>query len=112
MSFYAKIETELSDKKFVICALEELKNRGEITNFRINKVKNVIEVNRDGDMINITQTKTGNFQLAGNARIVRIFSKRLKQFYAYASIKEQLPFDFEIAQESEVAGDIMILLKG
>ena len=36
----------------------------------------------------------------------------LKQIYALESIKDNLPLDFEIAQETEIEGEIKILLKG
>lgn len=111
MSFYTKIKTELKSKKYVICALEELKRRGEITTFV--RVKDRIEVDRDGDKIDITvSSKTGSHEVAGDNRVVRVFSDRLKQLYALESIKDNLPLDFEIAQETETTGEITILLKG
>lgn len=112
MSFYTQIKTELSDKRYIICALEDLKKKGEITNYQVIGKKEKIEVDRDGDIINIQQEKAGNFEVAGDARVVNAFTNRLKQMYAYESIKENLPLDFEIAKESEVSGDIVILLKG
>lgn len=112
MSFYTVIKTQLSNKKYVVCALEELKRRGEITNYVKNDRKETIEVDRDGDLINIVQNREGNFELAGDNRVVSRFSDRLKQIYAYESIKDNLPFDFEITQENETAGEIQILLKG
>ncbi|MBI5237812.1 MAG: hypothetical protein HY887_05250 [Deltaproteobacteria bacterium] len=113
MSFYTKIQTELSNKRYLLLALESLKKKGEISAFVINERKNTVEVDRDGDLINIIKEKAGNFNVAGDARVVRVFSDRLKQAYAYESIKENLPLDFEIAKESEtVDGEIVILLKG
>ncbi|MBI5875856.1 MAG: hypothetical protein HZB81_08480 [Deltaproteobacteria bacterium] len=112
MSFYTTIKTEITNKKYVLSALEEMKRRGEITNFQLQERKEKIEVDRSGDIINIAKEKTGNFEVAGDARVVRSFSDRLKQFYAYEAIKDNLPLDFEIAKESETAGEIVILLKG
>lgn len=112
MSFYTVIKTELSNKKYLVCALEELKKRGEITSFVVNERKETVEVNRDGDIINIIKEKTGNYQFGGDNRVVNTFSNRLKQIYAYESIKDNLPLDFEIANETENEGEIQILLKG
>ncbi len=113
MSFYTKIQTELCNKKYLFCALESLKKKGEISAFVVNERKNTVEVDRDGDMINIVKEKTGDYNVAGDARVVRVFSDRLKQVYALETIKENLPLDFEIAKESEtVEGEIVILLKG
>ncbi|MBE9531706.1 MAG: hypothetical protein IME98_02745 [Proteobacteria bacterium] len=112
MSFYTKIQTEIKDKQLLICALEELKHRGEINEFTLSKKKESIEVDRDGDILNISKEKTGLFNMAGDNRIVSSFSKRLAQIYAYEAIKENLPFDFEITEETEIAGEIKILLKG
>jgi hypothetical protein len=112
MSFYTVIKTELSNKKYIICALEELKKRGEIKSFVKNEKKETFEVDRDGDIINIAKEKTGNFEIGGDARAARNFSNKLKQFYAYESIKDNLPLDFEIAKENETAGEIQILIKG
>ncbi|MDH4099221.1 MAG: hypothetical protein OEV28_01445 [Nitrospirota bacterium] len=113
MSFYTVIKTELSNKKYLICALSEMKKRGEITSFLENERKETIEVDRDGDIMTIAKEKTGqNFELAGDNQVVQKFSNRLKQFYAYESIKDNLPLDFEIATETETEGEIRILLKG
>lgn len=112
MSFYTVIKTELSSRKYIICALEEMKRRGEIKNFVKNEKKETIEVDRDGDIINIAKEKSGNFELGGDNRVVNPFSNRLKQFYALEAIKDNLPLDFEIAKETEMAGEIQILLKG
>ncbi len=112
MSFYTVIKTQLNNKKYIVCALEELKRKGEITNFVNIEKKGSIEVDRDGDIINITKEKTGNYQVGGDNRVVNRFSDRLKQFYALESIKDNLPLDFEIAQEVESEGEIKILLKG
>lgn len=112
MSFYTTIKTEITEKRHVVAALEEMKRRGEITNFQAHEKKEKIEVDRSGDIINLLKEKTGNFEVAGDARVVKSFSDRLKQFYAYEAIKDNLPLDFEIAKESETAGEIVILLKG
>ena len=113
MSFYCVIKTELSNKKYVIAALEEMKRRGEISTYEINKRKEKIEVDRDGEIVNISREKEGNnFEVSGISRPARNLADRLKQFYAYESIKDNLPLDFEIANETEQAGEITILLKG
>ncbi|MEK6791343.1 MAG: hypothetical protein AABY45_06555 [Deltaproteobacteria bacterium] len=112
MSFYTVIKTEMVIKKYLVCALEEMKKRGEITSFIKNEKKETIEVDRDGDILNIVMEKSGNAQVAGDNRVVHRFSNRLKQFYAYESIKDNLPLDFEIAKETETGGEIQILLKG
>lgn len=111
MSFYTVIKTELSSKKYILCALVEMKKRGEIKNYVENERKETIEVDRDGDIISIVKQKEG-FDLAGDNRVVNTFSRRLKQFYAYESIKENIPLDFEIAKETEIGGEIQIILKG
>ncbi|MEE8422905.1 MAG: hypothetical protein V3S49_00020, partial [Thermodesulfobacteriota bacterium] len=105
MSFYIVIKTEISNKQYIISTLKEMQRRGEITRFLVDKKKEQIEIDRDGDIIIISKQKSGNFEVTGDARIVRSFSKRLTQLYAYSSIKENLPLDFEIAHESEVAGE-------
>lgn len=112
MSFYTKIQTEIKDKALLICALTELKQRGEITEFSFNEKKETIEIDRDGDILNISKEKTGLFNMSGDNRVVSSFSKRLTQIYAYEAIKENLPLDFEISQENEIAGEIKIILKG
>jgi hypothetical protein len=112
MSFYISIKTEISNKQYIISTLKEMQKRGEITRFLVDKKKDQIEVDRDGDIVIISREKSGNFEVTGDAPVVRYFSKRLTQLYAYSAIKENLPLDFEIAQESEVAGEIKILLKG
>lgn len=112
MSFYTVIETEMKSRRHVICALEELKERGEITSFVVNEKKETITIDRSGDIVSITLEKTGNYGVAGDARAVRGFSRRLAQMYAYAAIKDSMPLDFEIAQETESGGEIKILLKG
>jgi len=113
MSFYTVIKTDLSDRKYIICALEEMKKRGEITSFLVNERKETIEIDRDGDIVTIVKEKTGSgFELAGDNRVIQSFSNRLKQFYAYESIKDNLPLDFEIVRETEISGEIQILLKG
>lgn len=113
MSFYTVIKTDLSNRKYIICALEEMKKRGEVTSFLVNERKETIEIDRDGDIVTIVKEKTGSgFELAGDNRVIQGFSNRLKQFYAYESIKDNLPLDFEIVRETETAGEIQILLKG
>lgn len=113
MSFYTVIKTEMSNKKYIICALEEMKERGEVTTFLSNERKDMIEIDRGGDVINVIKEKAGNsYELAGDNRVVQGFSNRLKQMYAYASIKDNLPLDFEIAKERETAGEIRLVLKG
>jgi len=112
MSFYTVIVTQLNNKKYILCALEELKRKGEITSFVHVEKKETIEVDRDGDIMNITMEKSGNYQVGGDNRVVGRFSDRLKQIYALESIKDNLPLDFEIAQETEIEGEIKILLKG
>ena len=111
MSFYTVIQTEIKDKQILICALEALKHRGEINEFSLNEQKETIEIDRDGDIVNIAKEKTGLFNMAGDNRVVSSFSRRLAQIYAYEAIKENLPLDFEIAEEIESAGEIKILLK-
>lgn len=111
MSFYTVIKTELNNRKYIVAALQEMKRRGEITRFVENERKESIEIDRDGDLLNITREKEG-FGIGGDNRVVNAFSNRLKQFYAYESIKENLPLDFEIASENETAGEIQIILKG
>ena len=111
MSFYTVINTELSNMELIICALEELQSRGEIKVFDYNKNKETIEVDRDGDILNIVKERSGNYQVGGDARVAERFAQRLKQIYAYETIKENLPLDFEIATENEVAGEIRIMLK-
>jgi len=112
MSFYTVIKTELKNKKYIIAALKEMEKRGELLKCEINEKKGVIEVDRDGDIIKVTQEKSGYHEVAGDARVVKPFSDRLKQVYALESIKDNLPLDFEIAKETESAGSITILLKG
>lgn len=113
MSFYTVVKTELSNKKYIICALEEMRKRGEVTSFVENTRKETIEIDRDGDAITIAKEKSGaGFELGGDNRVVQGFSNRLKQLYAYESIKDNLPLDFEVAQENEAGGEIRILLKG
>lgn len=111
MSFYTVIKTELNNKKYILCALAELKRRGEISSYVQNEKKNTIEVDRDGDKISV-QEKAGAFEIGGDNRVLNQFSNRLKQVYALESIKDNLPLDFEIANETETAGEIEILLKG
>jgi len=113
MSFYCVIKTELSNKKYLIAALAEMQKRGEITSYIINEKKERIEVDREGEVVSIVKEKEGNnFEVAGISRPAREIADRLKQLYAYESIKDNLPLDFEIAKETEQAGEIIILLKG
>ncbi|MBI5468036.1 MAG: hypothetical protein HY891_02795 [Deltaproteobacteria bacterium] len=112
MSFYTVIKTELSSKKYILCALAEMKRRGELKEFVHNERKESIEVDQDGDILSIAKEKTGNYEIGGDNRVVNRFSNRLKQFYAYESIKDNIPLDFEIAAETETEGEIRILLKG
>lgn len=112
MSFYTIIKTELKTKKYIIAALQELKKRGEITSFVQNERKDSIEIDRSGDVMTLQKVGSGNAELAGDNRVVQAMSARIKQFYALESIKDNLPLDFEIASETEVAGEIKILLKG
>jgi len=113
MSFYTKIQTELRNKQYVVAALMELRKRGEITECKINEKKETMEVNRSGDIIKVSKNNKGAFELGGDNRIVETFSNKLKQFYALESIKDNLPLDFEIAEEKEtIEGEIKILLKG
>jgi hypothetical protein len=113
MSFYTVIQTELKSKKYVMAALVELRKRGEITACKIHEKKEVMEVDRSGDIIKVARNKQGAFELGGDNRVVQSFSNKLKQYYALESIKDNLPLDFEIAEEKEtIEGEIKILLKG
>ncbi|GMR04951.1 MAG: hypothetical protein BMS9Abin23_0874 [Thermodesulfobacteriota bacterium] len=113
MSFYLAIKTQLKNKAHVIAALMEMRKRGELLSCKINDKKETIEVDRDGDKIKLSLEKEGNFEVSGDARVVRVFSNRLKQMYALESIKENLPLDFEIDTETETAtGEIKLLIKG
>lgn len=113
MSFYTVIKTELASKKYILAALAEMKKRGEIREFVHNERKETIEVDQDGDILNIAKEQAGNYEIGGDNRVVNRFSNRIKQLYAYESIKDNIPLDFEIATETEtVEGEIKILLKG
>jgi hypothetical protein len=113
MSFYTVIQTELKNKKYVLAALMELRKRGEITECKVNEKRETMEVDRSGDKIKIAKNKQGAFELGGDNRVVQNFSNKLKQYYALESIKDNLPLDFEIAEEKEtIDGEIKILLKG
>ncbi len=112
MSFFTVLKTEISNKDNMILALRSLEESGEIQRLTINEAKESIEVDRDGDIMTIEKEKTGTYNVAGNNTAVEPFSKRLKQIYALQTIKENLPLDFEISEESEIAGEIRILLKG
>jgi hypothetical protein len=112
MSFYTVIKTKLKNKKYIIAALAEMKQKGELLKCVENEKKGTIEIDRDGDAITISQDKKGDFQVAGDNRVVQSFSNRLKQAYALESIKDNIPLDFEVAEEQETAaGEILILLK-
>ncbi|VAV82836.1 hypothetical protein MNBD_DELTA01-815 [hydrothermal vent metagenome] len=113
MSFYAVVQTELTEKKFIMLALEEMQKRGEITSFRVNNKNDSIDVDRSGDKITIKlDAKTKQYQFAGDSRVVSSFSKRFTQIYALESIKDSLPLDFEIETEKEIGGEINLILKG
>ena len=112
MSFYTVLETELKNRKYILCAVAALEKRGEIDSFVVNEKKELINIERSGDVITISKSKTGNYQVEGDNRVVNEFSNRLKQIYAYESIRENLPLDFEIVQENESAGEMKIVLKG
>lgn len=113
MSFYCVIKTEIKNRKYLVAALHELKERGELSSVEHNERKETFDLDQDGDKIKISkERKTGNFEVGGDARVVRRFSNRLKQMYALESIKDNMPLDFEIAQENEQGGEIRILLKG
>ncbi|MDH4226875.1 MAG: hypothetical protein OEV59_03850 [Deltaproteobacteria bacterium] len=112
MSFFTKLNTELKNKQYVLAAIAALKQTGEIKNYAINEKKESVEINRAGDIIQVVKTKTGEYELQGDARVVSAFSSRLKQLYAYEAIKDNMPLDFEIAEEIETAGEIRIVLKG
>jgi hypothetical protein len=112
MSFYTKIKTEITNKQTVLLALKEMAKRGEISSFDTHIKSGDIKIDRSGDILNITQEKDGSLQIAGDSRVANTFTNRLKQFYAYEAIKENLPLDFEIAEEHELGGDITIVLRG
>ncbi len=111
MSFYLKLQIQIANKKYLIAALKELQKRGEILRYEENEKNETIEVDRDGDIIKIIKDKLGNYELGGDARVVKAFADRLKQVYALESIKDNMPLDFEIVQETESAGEILLLLK-
>ncbi len=113
MSFYCVIKTELSKKKYIIAALAEMQKKGEITSYTVSKTKEKIEVDREGEVVTVSRTNENtNFEVGGISRPAREISDRMKQLYAYESIKDNLPLDFEVAQETEEAGEIVITLKG
>ncbi len=113
MSFYCVIKTELSRKKYVIAALAEMQRKGEITNYSVSQTKDKIEVDREGEVVTVSRTKeAANYEIGGISRPAREISDRIKQLYAYESIKDNLPLDFEISKETEEAGEIHITLKG
>src|SRR3989304_9964923 len=113
MSFYCVIKTELSKKKYIIAALAEMQRKGEITNYTVSRTKEKIEVDREGEVVTVSRgNENSNFEIGGISRPAREISDRMKQLYAYESIKDNLQLDFEIAQETEEAGEIFITLKG
>src|SRR3989337_908992 len=113
MSFYCVIRTELSKKKYIIAALAEMQRKGEITSFVVNRKKEKIEIDREGEVVTVSRVnENSNFEIGGISRPAREISDRMKQLYAYESIKDNLPLDFEIANETEEAGEIFITLKG
>ena len=113
MSFYCVIKTELSRRKYIIAALAEMQKKGEITSYEISKTKDKINVDRGGEVVTVSRiNEKSNYEIGGIARPAREISDRMKQLYAYESIKDNLPLDFEIAKETEEAGEIVIMLKG
>ena len=113
MSFYCVIKTELSRRKYLIAALAEMQRKGEITSYEISKTKDKINVDRGGEVVTVSRiNENSNYEIGGIARPAREISDRMKQLYAYESIKDNLPLDFEIAKETEEAGEIVIMLKG
>lgn len=111
MSFYLKLKVQIRNRKYLIAALKELAKNGELSKFEENEKKETIEVDRHGDVIKIIKDKLGGYELGGDASVVKSFADRLKQVYALQSIKDNLPLDFEIVQETESAGEIILLLK-
>ncbi len=112
MSFYTVVSTELKNREYIISAITELVDRGEAHGYKIIEKNDNIVVERGGEKIVISVNELGEYQVEGDSRVVEAFAKRLKQMYAYASIKANLPLDFEISSEKEFAGDITLLLKG
>ena len=111
MSFYLKLQVQIDNKKYLIAALKEMQKNGELTRYEENEKKGSIEVDRSGDVIKIIEAKLGGYELGGDATVVKSFADRLKQVYALESIKDNMPLDFEIVQETESAGEILLLLK-
>lgn len=114
MSFYCVMKTEIKNRKYLIAALAELEKRGEVQEVVHNERKETFDIDRAGDKLKVEQDrKSGAYQVGGDARVVKAFSDRLKQLYALESIKDNMPLDFEIAEEQETAaGEIKIMLKG
>src|SRR3989304_937354 len=113
MSFYCVIKTELSEQRYIIAAMAEMQRKGEITNYTVSRTKEKIEVDREGEVVTVSRVnENSNFELGGMPQTAREISDRMKQLYAYESIKDNLTLDFEIAQETEEAGEIVIMLKG
>jgi len=113
MSFYCVIKTEIKNKKYLIAALHELRRRGELTSVEHVERKDTFNLDRDGDKITVSlDRKTGSYGVGGDARVAARFSNRLKQMYALESIKDNMPLDFEVASETEEAGEIRVILKG
>lgn len=112
MSFYTVIKTQVSNRKYVLAALAEMQKKGEIIKFAEDEKTEKIEVDRDGDKLTLSVGKDKNYQVGGDNRIARAFSDRLAQVYALESIKDNIPLDFELAEEQETAaGEVMLLLK-
>ncbi len=111
MSFYLKLKVQIKNKKYLIAALKEMAKNGELSKYEENEKKETIEVDRSGDVIKIIKDKLGGYELGGDAHVVKSFADRLKQVYALESIKDNIPLDFEIVQETESAGEILLLLK-
>ncbi len=111
MSFYLKLQIQIDNKKYLIAALKEMQKNGELTRFEENEKKETIEVDRSGDVIKIIKAALGGYELGGDATVVKSFADRLKQVYALESIKDNMPLDFEIVEETESAGEILLLLK-
>lgn len=106
------ISTEMKEKKQLVMALKEMRKRGEITEFESNVKTDSMKIDRSGDEFTLNLSKEGNYNVGGDNRLVERFSNRLKQFYALESIKENLPLDFEVAEESETEGEMRLILKG
>lgn len=112
MSFYMCIKTEIKNRIYLKSALAELHKRGEIQKIEENERKGKIIIDRGGDKLVITGDEEKGFEVGGDATVVKAFTDRLKQVYAVESIKDNLPLDLEVVEETESAtGEIHILLK-